>query len=83
MTIINKSMVDIVSLSIYMSSNFTILDMGIPMFYYFAGSNDQSNLYGIILPEKENKVYIEITVLNGDILAMGTYSRDQAIQNSF
>ncbi|KAL4426640.1 hypothetical protein ABPG74_018718 [Tetrahymena malaccensis] len=74
---------EVKKLSIYLSQSFTILDEGVPTFFYFDGEIQSTSLYGIILPEKERKLYIEITCLKGDLHTLGTYQRDSAISDKF
>ncbi|KAL4465708.1 hypothetical protein ABPG72_012390 [Tetrahymena utriculariae] len=83
MTLKNTQKNDVKKLSIYLSQSFTILDEGVPTFFYFDDEVQYPSLFGVILPEKERKLYIEITCLKGDLHSVGTYQRDSAINDKF
>ena len=53
------------------------------MFFYLDGLNAETSLFGIILPEKQQKILVYISCLKGDVRATGTYSRDSALNNHY
>jgi len=59
------------------------LDYDTPMFFFLDGLTQETSLFGIILPEKQQKILVEISCYKGDVLAMSTYSRDSALNNHY
>jgi len=53
------------------------------MFFFLDGLTQETSLFGIILPEKQQKILVEISCYKGDVLAMSTYSRDSALNNHY
>jgi hypothetical protein len=53
------------------------------MFFFLDGLTQETTLFGIILPEKQQKILVEISCYKGDVRGMGTYSRDSALNNHY
>jgi len=53
------------------------------MFFFLDGLTQEISLFEIILPEKQQKILVEISCYKGDARAMGTYSRDSALNTHY
>ena len=53
------------------------------MFFFLNWLTQETSLFGIILPEKQQKILVEISCYKGDVWARGTYSRDNVLNNHY